>query len=95
MTSPMTSDQSLGNLQVNLDQNLSQFYALAQNDPLKMTRDNSSQGRRNTTSEQSQLQSKASQSEDRIQRAQDDFNPYNALEGNQIMSHTLKVEKMK
>ena len=77
---------------INLDQNLSQFYALAQHDPLKMTKDSSSQGRRNTTLDQTKLQN---QEEDRIQRAQDDFNPYNALEGSQIMSHTLKVEKMK
>jgi hypothetical protein len=42
MTSPMASDQSLGNLQVNLDQNLSQFYALAQNHPLQMERESSS-----------------------------------------------------
>lgn len=38
--------------------------------------------------------------EDRIKQAQDvgdgdDFNPYTTLEGNQIMSHTLRVEKMK
>lgn len=57
-----------------------------------MERENSSQGHQNTTVEQTQLQSKV---EDRIKQASDDFNPYTALEGNQIMSHTLKVEKMK
>lgn len=103
------SGQSLGSLQVNFDQNLNKFYALAQNNGLALENQSSSQGPGGVkTSAQAQLEAleegKSSQLERKASEvaAADpaDANPYAhiesllaAQESRDIRHQTVKVPK--
>ena len=87
LMSPHISEQSI---QVNnLDQNLSKFYALAQESQITTTENTEQrrlvEGSRITHERDSMA----------LNSVNDDFNPYDQRASNPLMHHTLKVEKMK
>ena len=88
MTHTSMSGQSLGNMQVNIDQNLNNFYALAKNNNLVKQQSDNSNG---LTKQESlnvtdiQTQQRNLDLEDKIQE----------FEKAGLMTQTLKLDKMK
>jgi hypothetical protein len=87
LMSPHISEQSI---QItNLDQNLSKFYALAQESQMTTTENTEQrrlvEGSRITHERDSMA----------LNSENDGFNPYDQRASNPLMHHTLKVEKMK